>query len=309
VNGGPSGTSTIAVAGGTGFLGRHIASALVDGGHRVVVLGRDPKKAGSIPELAGLEARRADVTDPSSLTGVLEGVDAVVGAVQFPNHPIEVPRRGLTYDKYDRQGTENLLAEAKRAGVKRYVYLSGAGARVTSEKTWYRAKGLAERALEDGGIEFAVVRPSWAYGPEDRALNRLAQIARFSPIVPRFGMRPQFVQPVHVDDIALTFKRIFDIEAAWGRIFEIGGPMIMTMEEIIETLLDALGKKRIEMPVPIFLAKLGTAPLVLLPKPPMTPQGIEFAIQDGVVDTAELEKVLDVHPISLREGLKRYTPG
>ena len=166
-------------------------------------MGRDPKKVSNIPELAGLEARRGDVTDPSSLTGVLEGADAVVGAVQFPNHPVEVPRRGLTYDRYDRQGTENLLEEARRVGVKRYVYLSGAGARVTSDKTWYRAKGLAERAVEDSGLEFAIVRPSWAYGPQDRALNRLAQIARFSPIVPQLGLHPQLVQPVYVDDIAL----------------------------------------------------------------------------------------------------------
>ena len=181
VNEGSVNPSTIVVAGATGFLGRHIAKALVDGGHKVIALGRDPQKAASVPELEGLEARRGDVTDPSSLTGVLEGADAVVGAVQFPNHPIEVPRKGLTYDRYDRQGTENLIEEAKRAGVKRYVYLSGAGARVTSDKTWYRAKGLAERAIEDSGLEYAIVRPSWAYGPEDRALNRFASDGSLPP--------------------------------------------------------------------------------------------------------------------------------
>jgi len=306
VSEGSSTPSTIVVAGGTGFLGRHISRALADGGHRVIVLGRDPKKVDSIPELSGLEARRGDVTDPSSLTGALEGADAVVGAVQFPNHPVEVPRKGLTYDRYDRQGTENLLDEARRAGVKRYVYLSGAGARVTSDKTWYRAKGLAERAIEESGLEFAVIRPSWAYGPEDRALNRLAQIARLSPIVPQLGVRPQLVQPVYVEDIALAFRKVFEIDDSWGRIFEIGGPTIMTMSEITHTLLDAMGKKRLVLPIPLALAKLGTAPLILLPSPPMTPQGVDFAAQDGLVDTAELEKVLDVHPIPLREGLARY---
>jgi NADH dehydrogenase len=301
-----SGTSTIVVAGGTGFLGRHIASALVEAGHEVIILGRNRAKVSSVPELSGLEARTGDVTDPSSLTGVLEGADAVVGAVQFPNHPVEVPRKGLTYDRYDRQGTENLVEEARRAGVKRYVYLSGAGAKVTSDKSWYRAKGLAERAIEDSGIEFAVIRPSWAYGPEDRALNRLAQIARLSPIVPQLGVRPQLVQPVHVEDIALAFRRVFEVEDAWGRTFEIGGPRIMTMNEIIHTLLDVMGKKRLVLPIPLALAKLGTAPLVMLPSPPMTPFGIDFAVQDGLVDTAELEKVLEVHPLPLREGLARY---
>jgi NADH dehydrogenase len=306
VNKTPDRASTIVVAGGTGFLGRHIARALVDGGHKVIVLGRDPKKVATIPELSGVEARRGDVTDPTSLAGVFDGADAVVGAVQFPNHPVEVPRRGLTYDRYDRHGTENLLEEARCAGIKRYVYLSGAGAKVTSDKTWYRAKGLAERAIEESGIGYSIVRPSWAYGPEDRALNRFAQIARFSPIVPQLGVRPQLVQPVYVEDIALAFRRLFEVDDAWGRVFEIGGPTIMTMNEIIHTMLDVIGKKRAVLPIPLALAKLGTAPLVLLPAPPMTPHGVDFAAQDGLVDTAEVEKILDVHPVPLREGLSRY---
>ena len=80
----------------------------------------------------------------------------------------------------------------------------------------------------------------------------------------------------------------------------------MTMQQVLDTMLEVLGKKRLVLPIPAPLAKLGTAPLVLLPKPPMTPQGIEFAIQNGLVDTTELEKVLDVHPVGLREGLSRY---
>lgn len=295
----------IVVAGGTGFLGRHITRALLDSGHEVAVLGRTPGKVASIPALAGATAVQGDVTDPSSLTGALDGAEAVVNAVQFPNHPIEVPRRGLTYDRYDRQGTENLLSEARRAGITKFVYISGAGADVTSEKTWYRAKGLAERAIADSGIEWTVLRPSWAYGPEDKALNKFALMARFLPVIPRLGLAPQRVQPVHVDDIALAVVRIFE---RWqsGRTYEIGGPDVLTMHEIIETLLRILGLKRLIVPVPLPLAKLGTAPLILLPKPPMTPQGIDFAVQDGIVDISGLRSNLEVHPVPLVEGLARY---
>jgi NADH dehydrogenase len=295
----------IVVPGGTGFLGRHIAAALLDAGHAVTILGRNPDRVSTILELAGANATRGDVTRPETLRGTLEGADAVVGAVQFPNHPVEVPRKGLTYENYDFRGTQNLLAEAQRAGVRRYAYLSGAGANVTSDKKWYRAKGHAERAVVGSGLDYAIVRPSWAYGPEDRALNRLATIARFSPIVPRLGVRPQLVQPVSADDIALAFRRIFERHDAWGETFEIGGP-VMTMQEILETLLRVIGKRRLIVPVPVPLAKLGTAPLKLLPSPPMTPQGIEFAVQEGLVDTSLTEKVLDVHPVALEEGLSRY---
>ena len=295
----------IVVAGGTGFLGRHIAQALLGSGHGVSVLGRSPAKVASIPALQGANAVQGDVTDPSSLTGALDGAEAVVNAVQFPNHPIEVPRRGLTYDRYDRQGTQNLLGEAKRAGVTRFVYISGAGADVTSDKTWYRAKGLAERAIADSGIEWTVLRPSWAYGPEDKALNKFVAMTRFSPVIPRLGLAAQRVQPVHVDDIALAVTRIFE---RWnsGRTYEIGGPEIMTMDEIIRTLLEAMGAKRLILPVPLPLAKAGTVPLILLPTPPMTPQGIDFAVQDGIVDLTALAKELEVYPVSLAEGLARY---
>ena len=296
----------VVLAGGTGFLGRHICRALIEGGHVVKVLGRNPERAARIPETAPTTAIRADVTKPETLAGTLDGADAVVGAVQFPNHPVEIPRRGLTYDNYDHRGTVNLLDEAVRAGIGRYVYLSGAGANTASDKTWYRAKGYAERAVRNSGIDYAIVRPSWAYGPEDRALNRLAKIARFSPVVPRLGLRPQRIQPVAAEDIGLTFRRVFERDEAWNETFEIGGPDVLTMQEVLETMLRVMGKRRLILPIPETLAKLGTAPLKLFPKPPMTPHGIEFAVQEGVVDTTLLEKVFDVHPVGLEEGLRRY---
>ncbi|MDQ3879137.1 MAG: NAD(P)H-binding protein, partial [Actinomycetota bacterium] len=146
----------IAVAGGTGFLGRHIAQRLMSSGHEVSVLSRDPSKVTTIAELEHARALKADVTD-----------------------------------RYDRAGTENVLAEACGSDVRRFLYVSGAGADPRSSRTWYRAKGIAEASIRAAGIRWAVVRPSWAYGPEDRALNRIAQIARYSPVVPRLGVARQ----------------------------------------------------------------------------------------------------------------------
>jgi NADH dehydrogenase len=204
-----------------------------------------------------------------------------------------VPRKGLTYDR----------------GVGRFVYISGAGADPTSDRTWYRAKGLGERALRGSGLDWVAVRPSWAYGPGDKAINRLAQIARFSPVVPRLGVTVQRIQPIFVGDIALAVSRILETPEAWNRVFELGGPEIMTMQEVIHTMLDVLGKRRAVLPIPAPLAKLGTAPLVLTPKPFMTPQGIEFAIQDGLVDTTDAKKILGLQAIPLTEGLRSYEIG
>ena len=296
----------VVVAGGTGFIGRHVTRALLEGGHRVAVLTRKPGSVGAIRALKGARALQADVTDPRTLTGALAGAEAVVNCVQFPNHPVEVPRKGLTYDRYDRQGTENLVAEAVDAGVRRFFYMSGAGADPRSPVVWYRAKGRAEEAIRGSGLEWAALRPSWAYGPEDRALNKFAFMARCLPVVLQVGVAPQRVQPVWVGDVALTVRRAFERDDAWNAVYEIGGPDVMTMNEIIHTMLDVMGKRRAVIPVPTWLAKLGTAPLRLLPNPPMTPQGIEFATQSGIVDNRLVRERLGVQPIGLREGLAQY---
>lgn len=295
----------IVVAGGTGFLGRHIAERLITGGHDVGVLTRNPSKVTSVSALRSARAIAGDVTEPDSLTGVLDGNEALVVAVQFPNHPVEVPRKGLTYDRYDRWGTENLLAAALESRVGRFLYISGAGADPRSDKSWYRAKGVAERSIRSSGIRWAILRPSWAYGPEDRALNRIAAIARYSPIVPRLGVARQVIQPVWVGDIAETVARVFELDDAWDHIYEIGGPDVMSMDEVIRCLLRVTGRRRLVIPIPAPLAKAGTAPLRMLPRPPMTPQGIEFATQDGLVDLTAV-RALGIEPIDLEQGLNRY---
>ena len=302
----------VLVAGGTGFLGRHISAALLADGHEVSVLGRDPRKVPRIPQLAGATGVYGDVTDPYSLKGALDGHDAVAVAVQFPNYPMELPRKGLTFDRYDRLGTQYLAEEAVRAGVPRFFYVSGAGVHPQSDKPWYRAKGRAEEIIRTSGLTYSILRPSWAYGPEDKALNKFVNIARLSPVVPiptRFeGTTPviQKIQPVSCDDIGLAASRIFSSDEAWGRVLEIGCREVMTMPEVVRTMLDVLGKKRALVPVPTALMKVATAPLVITPKPPLTPGAVDFAVQDGLVDTSELETVLGMEPVPLREGLSRY---
>ena len=115
----------------------------------------------------------------------MNGVETVVGCQQFPNSPIEDPKRGYTFEEVDARGTENLVQAAKAAGVQKYVYLSGSGAAPDAERHWYRAKWRAERAVRESGMQFVILRPSWVYGPEDRSLNRFLGMSRYLPFVPR----------------------------------------------------------------------------------------------------------------------------
>ena len=143
---------TVAVAGGTGFVGGGIAAELHARGHRVVVLSHRGEDArGPLPDDVGL--RRADVTDAAGLVDALAGADALVIALAFPNSPMEAPRRGRTFEAVDAEGTERLVTAASQAGVRRIVYISGAGAAPDADRHWFRAKWRAEEAVRGSGAD------------------------------------------------------------------------------------------------------------------------------------------------------------
>ena len=164
------------MAGGTGFIGSRVVDELRRRGeHRVRVMTRDPARARAKP---GVEYVRGDVTDAASLEAATRGIDVVVHAVQFPNHPVENPRKGWTYEQVDGAGTERMAAAAAKNGVKRFVYLSGAGARPGRTEPWFRAKERAERAITSSGMEYVILRPSWIYGPDDRSMNKFVSFVK-----------------------------------------------------------------------------------------------------------------------------------
>jgi NADH dehydrogenase len=292
----------IAVAGGSGFLGRHVVRALASRGASVRIVSRDP---GRVPEFGQKETLPGDVRVRGSLDTAIAGCDAVVMAAQFPGHPVEKQRRGRSYDAVDRAGTENMLEAAESGGVGRFVYISGAGVGEGRPEPWFVAKDLAEEQVRSSGLSWMILRPSWSYGDGDRALNRIARIALFSPVVPVLGWNRQKVMPVWAGDVGAAVASAFEVPAAWDRVFEIGGPDVLTMREVVRTLISTLGLRRLLVPVPKVLAKIATAPLVLLPRPPLTPRAVDFATADALVDSSAVRDVLGVHPVSLREGLAR----
>jgi ligand-binding SRPBCC domain-containing protein len=144
---------TVAVAGGSGFVGGGVAAELFARGHRLVVLSRQGEAArGPLPD--SVEVRRADAAESDGLVEALVGVDALVIALAFDNSPMEAPSRGQTFMEVDAAGTEHLVAAAREAGVKRLVYLSGAGAAADATRHWFRAKWRAEEAIRGSGIDW-----------------------------------------------------------------------------------------------------------------------------------------------------------
>jgi NADH dehydrogenase len=288
------------VNGGTGFIGRAAAAALAGAGHEVRALSR--RAAGATAP--GIALIRGDVFDPASLAAPLEGCEAVVHCVQFPNHPVENPRRGFTYERYDAEGTENAAAAAVRAGARRFLYLSGAGVRAGRTEPWFRAKWRAEEAVRASGLEWTILRPSWVYGPGDRSLSRFVSFARRLPFMPMIGDGRGRVQPLHVDDLARVAAAALGHPRAPGRVFDAGGPETLTMREILGTILRVLGLGKPILPQPVWAVKGAARLLRLLPAPPLSPDAVDFILQENLVDTRDMTEILGVRARTLDEGLR-----
>jgi NADH dehydrogenase len=304
--------SVVAVAGGTGFLGRSIVRELAARGGRTIVLSHrvsgNATKTAQGPGTAdgSIEVRRADATRPETLAAALEGVDALVICLAFRNSPIEAPRRGQTFERVDAAGTEALVAAAAAANVPRIVYISGAGAAPDAPRHWFRAKWRAEEAVRGSGIVYTIFRPSWIYGPGDRSLNRFLGFSRWLPFIPQIGNGRQRLVPVFVDDVAALVADALEIPAVENATLEVGGPETLTMDEVIREALQISGRRRFILHAPAGLMKLATRPLTLLPSPPMTPDAIDFIVQSAPVDTGPLTAALPRRLTPLAEGLASY---
>jgi NADH dehydrogenase len=253
-----------------------------------------------------VQYREGDVREPSSLEAAMAGAEAVISCQQFPNSPIEDARKGYTFEEVDARGTENLAVVAKAAGARQFVYLSATGA-APEGRHWFRAKWRAEQAVRNSGLTYTILRPPWVYGPEDAALNRFLGMSRFLPFVPLIGAPgKQMMQPVFIDDVGRAAVESLDNPAAADRTFEIGGPEVLTMSEVVKAALEVAGRRRLLLPAPKFVMKALASVLQFLPGRPLTPDAVDFITMDALGDPADISEKLGLTPTPLREGLATY---
>jgi NADH dehydrogenase len=294
----------IVVTGGTGFVGREVVDLLLaNAADEVVVTTRDPDQD---PLGGRVRLVQAYAGDPVSLGKAFMRADVVVHAIQFPNHPVEDPSKGRTYLEADGRGTTVAAETAKKLGVRRFVYLSGAGAGQNRPQPWFRAKDMAEAAIRQTGMEHALLRPSWIYGPRDRSMNRFVTFCRRLPFVPVIGNGRTAVFPIHVKDVARAVVECVRREDARDKALELGGPERLTMDEIIRTIQKVIGKRRPLVHHPVGLMKLLSWPMQLLPEPPLSPTAIDFIVQEVEIDPRPAMEYFGFPFKRLEDGLREY---
>ena len=286
----------IAITGGTGFVGRHTARALLDAGHEVVLIARGSRR---VAPREGLSVVRADVLNGSGLAEAFAGCDAVVHLVAV------IREKGKqTFDAVIRGGTERMLEAARAAGVGRLVNVSAIGAGPDPRFPYWFAKWQAEQAVRASGIPFTTLRPSLMFGDGDGFFTTLAGLVRFSiPAVPVAGDGGALFQPINVDDVARCIVISLDRPPAMREI-EIGGPEQLTYDQIIDVVHDAIGAgKRIKVHVPVAaLMPVATVMDKVLPNPPVTPSQLRMLAKHNITRLDAVAEAFGFQPDSFREN-------
>ncbi|MGA7546355.1 MAG: complex I NDUFA9 subunit family protein [Methyloceanibacter sp.] len=297
--------TTVVVLGGTGFLGRRLVHRLAAEGTLVRVAVRQPDGAqNDLPatDVAQVTFVRADVRDQASVAAAMTGGDAVVNAVSA-----YVEKGDVTFEAVHVQGAEKVAQEAARLGVARLVLISGLGADPQSRYPYIRSRGRGELAVQRAFPGVTIVRPSAIFGPGDAIFGTLANLARFLPVLPLIGGGRTRLQPVYVEDVAEAVARILTDPGTVGRIYELGGPEVYTLRDLVSFTLRIIGRRRLLMPLPFALAEIQARLFELIPSPPLTTGQVDLLKTDSVVSGALPGfRELNILPRAIEEVVPTY---
>ena len=273
----------ILVTGATGFIGAEILRRASRRGWRVRGLARHPEQAEALGRLPHVELFRGDVSRPDELHEALEGVETVVHLVG-----IIVETRAQSYEDVHVAGTRNVVEATRRAGISRYVHMSALGVEAGQDASdYYRTKWRAEEIVREAGLESTIFRPSVVFGRDDDFFNRFVRILEWSPVVPLpAGGRSRF-QPVWLGDVAECFLQATRMHRTAEPAYDVAGPEIMTLKEIVRTLMEVTGHRRPILSMPVAPLRLAAAVMeIVLPTPPVTRDQLRMLSIDNVSDRA-----------------------
>ncbi len=297
------------VFGGTGFVGRQVVRELAKLGFTVKVATRVPESAyflrphGVVGQVVPV---RCDYRDEKSIQKAVQGAEYVVNCIGIL---FEKRRSKFGFAHVDLPGA--IAKACQKEGVVRFVHISALGADQSGSK-YGKSKLEGEKAVTKAFPQASILRPSVIFGEDDHFFNMFAEIARFFPVLPLIGGGHTRFQPCYVGDVAdavmaaLTLPSVGDSNPQ-GKIFELGGPDIVSFKEIYQSLFHYTGRPRMLVSLPWWIAKIDAAFLSLLPNPPLTRDQVESLKTDSVVSKkAQGFADLGVKPNAMGLILPRY---
>ncbi len=271
--------SVATVFGGSGFIGRYIVKRLAKQGFVVRVAVRDTERAlflkpmGAVGQIVPLHA---SLTNEPTVHRAVDGADLVVNAVGILSEP-----RSGDFQRIHAEGAGLVARHAAAAGVARLVHISAIGADPDGASRYAASKGAGERMVREAFPAATILRPSLVFGPEDQLFNRFAAMARLLPVMPVICGDTRF-QPVYVGDVADAVMAVLARPDAAGAVYELGGPRVWSMRELLAYILRETGRNRRMMNVPMGLARLQARFMELVPGKPLTRDQLLMLQQDNV---------------------------
>lgn len=303
--------SVATVFGGSGFIGRYVVKRLAAQGHIVRVAVRDPeaalflKTAGAVGQVVPLYA---PVQKEDDVRRAVDGADLVVNLVG-----ILAERRSGDFQRVHAEGAGRVARLAAAAGATRLVHVSAIGADAASPSRYGSSKAAGEQAVRAAFPAATILRPSLVFGPDDDLFNRFATMAQRLPVMPVVCGATRF-QPVYVGDVADAVLAGLTRDDAAGKLFELAGPRVLSMRELLAYVLEQTGRHRPMVSVPMAIAGLQAAVLEGLPGKLLTRDQLRMLERDnlpgsGAPGLTALGVVPTPMDLVVPAYLRRYRPG
>jgi NADH dehydrogenase len=291
----------VAIIGGTGFVGRYLTDALLHAGHSVSLLVRRGNE-NKLKRATHVQSTSGDIADAESIRELLDGCDALIYAVGILR---ESPRDGITFESTQYDGLVNAADAAREVGVRRLLLMSANG--VKDPGTPYQETKLrAEKYAFESGLDLTVFRPSVIFGDPRGAMEIATQLFGqmvrpplpatnfFSGFSPRKGA--VLMSPVHVEDVAAAFVAALANDGSIGQTYTLGGPEVLTWQEMISRIAAATGRTKWFLPMPIAAMQIAATMLDWLPFFPTTRDQLTMLKEGNIADDGDLRSLIDSAP-------------
>ncbi len=290
----------ILITGATGYVGSAMLPHIVATGEPVRALVRDAKGAAKV-KAAGAEAAIGSVSDPASLDLAMQGVTTVIHLVAVNKN-----KGSQTMESINHQGTVNVVAAAKKAGVTRFIHMSGCNLHSNMPQEFAKTKGLGADAVKASGIPYTIIGPSVIFGAGDEFVNNLADLFKlwFYPVAPVVGNGKTRFAPVWKEDVARVFVKCLQDPQTINQSYEIGGPENLEYKQLMQIIKDKLGSHKAMLNVPVWMIKPGVVVMnAVLSKPPVTPGLLDLLAIDNTPNPNAITTVFGIQPKPLRDGI------
>lgn len=287
----------VLLIGGSGFVGGALANRLSTDAVQVTIPSRRPEQVRHLLLLPTVDVVQADVHDPATLIELMAGMDVVVNLVgvlhsrpgepygpEFATAHVDLPRK--------------IVASCRAVGVPRLIHVSALGASAEAPSAYQRSKAAGEaviRTLGDG-MAWTILRPSLMFGPGDHLLTLFARLLRRFPVIPLAGADTRF-QPVFVDDVAEVVCRAMTQDRAVGEVYELAGPTVYTLREIVAYVGRLIHRRRPILALPESVAMVEAALMEHLPHPLISRDNLRSLRVDNVARGAPLPFAMTPTPM------------